>query len=111
MGNSDGVNVDPDQLRDHAQKVEQAIEGVPLSREAADYLAQADDGYGLLVGPYAKSVLNPLHDRITESLRTLTEETESLPRKLRFAADSFENVDQSRADGTDRQREQLEQQV
>lgn len=36
MGNSDAVNVDPDQLRDHAQKVEQAIEGVPLSREAAD---------------------------------------------------------------------------
>lgn len=98
-------------MRDHAAKVEAAIAGLPMAREAARYLAHADDGYGMLVGPYARSILNPLHDRITERLRVVTEDAEQLPPKLRFAADSFENLDEGRKNETDRQREQIEQKV
>ncbi|MGV9611611.1 type VII secretion target [Nocardia xishanensis] len=111
MGNPGDIAVDPGGMRDHAAKVDAVLEGLSMAREAAEYLAHADDGYGTLVGPYARSILNPLHDRITERLRVVTEDAEELPPKLRFAADSFQNLDEGRKNQTDRQREQIEQKV
>ncbi|MFI2558795.1 hypothetical protein [Nocardia farcinica] len=110
MTSAEGVNIEVGVLRAHAATVTGTIEGVPKAREAADYLGHVDDGYGLLVGPYARSILNPLHDRISERLRVLVEETGAIPPKLCIAADQFQALEEERAKQLAQQGEQIDRQ-
>ncbi|WP_194824715.1 type VII secretion target [Nocardia sp. XZ_19_231] len=91
------VNVNLDAIRAQACSVDGVSGGVAKALEAANYLAHADDGYGLLVKPYAVSTLNSLHDEITEALAQLETLTAEMPGKLRTAADTFETCDATRA--------------
>ncbi|MFF0543858.1 type VII secretion target [Nocardia thailandica] len=91
------VNVKPDAIRTHASAVDEVSGGVAKAREAAGYLANADDGYGLLVKPYAVTTLGSLHDEITSALDELDTLTAEMPGKLRTAADGFETCDTTRA--------------
>ncbi|MFC4373786.1 type VII secretion target [Nocardia halotolerans] len=91
------VNVDPQSVRAHACAVDAVSGGVAEALEAANYLAHADDGYGLLVKPYAVSTLNALHDDITGTLAKLDELAAAMPGKLRTVADTFETCDTTRA--------------
>lgn len=87
------VKVNLDAIRSQACSVDDVSSGVAKALEAANYLAHADDGYGLLVKPYAVSTLNTLHDEITETLAQLDSLTGAMPGKLRTAADTFETCD------------------
>lgn len=87
------VNVNLDAIRLHAGAVGGVADGLAKALEAANYLAHADDGYGLLVRPYAVSTLNELHDEITGTLAQLDTLTAQVPGKLRIAADTFESCD------------------
>ncbi|MFJ2663194.1 type VII secretion target [Nocardia fluminea] len=91
------VNVSLEAIRSQACSVDGVSGGVAQALEAANYLAHADDGYGLLVKPYAVSTLNALHDEITEALARLDTLTAQMPGKLRTAADTFETCDTTRA--------------
>ncbi|MEU4320423.1 type VII secretion target [Nocardia fluminea] len=91
------VNVSLEAIRAQACSVDGVSGGVAQALEAANYLAHADDGYGLLVKPYAVSTLNALHDEITEALAQLDTLTAQMPGKLRTAADTFETCDTTRA--------------
>ncbi|MEU4413816.1 type VII secretion target [Nocardia salmonicida] len=91
------VNVNLNAIRAQACSVDGVSGGVAEALEAANYLAHADDGYGLLVKPYAVSTLNALHDEITEALAQLDTLTAEMPGKLRTAADTFETCDATRA--------------
>ncbi|MBF6210405.1 hypothetical protein IU433_01220 [Nocardia puris] len=101
------VNVDPERAREHAKRVETISEGLAQALEAAAYLAQADDGYGLLVRPYAQSILNPKHEDIVAGLRHYSAAVAALPQKLRQAADVFEEQDAARKGALDKQRAQI----
>lgn len=91
------VNVNPEAIRSQACSVDGVSGGVAKALEAASYLAHADDGYGLLIKPYAVSTLNALHDDITATLAQLDTLTAEMPGKLRTAADTFETCDTTRA--------------
>ncbi len=91
------VNVNLDAIRSQACSVDVVAGGVAKALEAANYLAHADDGYGMLIKPYAVSTLNSLHDEITETLAQLDTLTAAMPGKLRTAADTFESCDTTRA--------------
>ncbi|MGY0499918.1 type VII secretion target [Nocardia sp. FBN12] len=91
------VNVDLDAIRSQACSVDVVSSGVGKALEAANYLAHADDGYGLLIKPYAVSTLNSLHDEITATLAQLDTLAAAMPGKLRTAADTFELCDTTRA--------------
>ncbi|MCA2208693.1 type VII secretion target [Nocardia rosealba] len=94
---TDVVNVDPNAIRTHAGSVDGVASGVASALEAASYLAHADDGYGLLVKPYAVITLNTLHDEIVDGLTELDALVAAMPGKLRTAADTFEMCDTTRA--------------
>ncbi|MFD3594205.1 type VII secretion target [Nocardia sp. NPDC058640] len=91
------LNVNLEAIRSQACSVDEVARGVATALEAADYLAHADDGYGLLLKPYAVATLNALHDEITETLALLDSSTAQMPEKLRTAADTFESCDTTRA--------------
>ncbi|MFC6012066.1 type VII secretion target [Nocardia lasii] len=91
------VNIDLEAIRAQAGSVDGVSNGVAKALEAVNYLAHADDGYGLLVKPYAVITLNSLHDEITTALARLDTVTASMPGKLRTAADTFESCDTTRA--------------
>ncbi|TCJ95294.1 type VII secretion target [Nocardia alba] len=91
------VNVNLEAIRSQACSVDGVSGGVAKALEAANYLAHADDGYGLLVKPYAVITLNALHDDITEALTLLDTLASEMPGKLRTAADTFETCDTTRA--------------
>ncbi|MFE1592421.1 type VII secretion target [Nocardia sp. NPDC058705] len=91
------VNVNLDAIRSQACSVDGVSGGVAKALEAVNYLAHADDGYGLLVKPYAVITLNSLHDEILETLAQLDTLTAEMPGKLRTAADTFESCDTTRA--------------
>ncbi|MFE3543316.1 type VII secretion target [Nocardia sp. NPDC059177] len=86
-----------DAIRTHAGTVSSVSAGVGEALEAANYLAHADDGYGLLVKPYAVITLNDLHDEITSALESLDTTTGEMPGKLNTAADTFDTCDTTRA--------------
>ncbi|MEV0028358.1 hypothetical protein [Nocardia sp. NPDC050793] len=50
MWNSDDVVVDPEKVRAHASAVESTLGDVSKAKQAADYLAKLDDGYGVSSG-------------------------------------------------------------
>ncbi|MEV0030044.1 hypothetical protein [Nocardia sp. NPDC050793] len=102
-----GIEFDPEGTRAHAKKVEAVLAGLGMALEAASYLAHADDGYGLLVRPYAVSALDPIHDRIVDSLGKLSDEAGTMPQKLRYVADTFEGQDRDRKHATDQQTAQI----
>ncbi|WP_336083772.1 type VII secretion target [Nocardia sp. SSK8] len=91
------VNVSTEAIRTHAEAVNGVAAGVAEALQAASYLAHADDGYGLLVKPYAVTTLNDLHDEITSTLTTLNTLAAEMPGKLRTAADGFDTCDTTRA--------------
>ncbi|MFQ6327724.1 type VII secretion target [Nocardia sp. NBC_01009] len=107
MWNSDDVVVNPDRVRAHAGQVESTLENVSKAKEAADYLAKVDDGYGSLVGWLAGLMVDSLHDRITSSLKQIVETTETLPKTLRHCADVFDNLEASRKAEIERQQSQI----
>ncbi|MFE7798309.1 type VII secretion target [Nocardia sp. NPDC057440] len=107
MWNSDDIVVNPDRVRAHAGQVESTLENVSKAKEAADYLAKVDDGYGSLVGWVAGLTVDSLHDRITESLQKIVETTETLPKTLRHCADVFDNLEASRKAEIERQQSQI----
>ncbi|MGV9612816.1 type VII secretion target [Nocardia xishanensis] len=107
MWNSDDVVVNPEKVRAHAGAVESTLENVSKAKQAADHLAKLDDGYGWFVGGYADLMVGSLHDRITDSLQKIVETTETLPKTLRYCADTFENLDAGRKAEIERQQDQI----
>ncbi|WP_040796240.1 type VII secretion target [Nocardia higoensis] len=103
------IRVDPEGTRAHADAVEKLATGLAEVLEAASWLAHADDGYGLLVRPYASSILGPKHDTIVDGLRTSEQALSAMPGKLRQAADTFEDVDEARKGELDVERERLDE--
>lgn len=103
------IQVDPDGTRAHADAVEELATGLTEALEAASWLAHADDGYGLLVRPYASSILGPEHDAIVDGLRGCDQVLSAMPGKLRQAADTFEDLDQARQGELDVERERLDE--
>ncbi|MEU8894403.1 type VII secretion target [Nocardia sp. NPDC048505] len=108
LWNSDDVVVEPEKVRAHAGAVESTLENVRKAKEAADYLAKLDDGYGWFAGGYADATVSGLHDRISDGLQKIVETTESLPKTLRHCADTFENLDASRKAAIESQQNQIE---
>ncbi|GAB2673723.1 type VII secretion target [Nocardia goodfellowii] len=107
MWNSDDVVVNPEKVRTHAGAVESTLENVSKAKEAADYLAELDDGYGWFVGGFADLTVSSLHNRITDSLQKIVETTEALPKTLRHCADTFENLDAARKAAIESQQNQI----
>jgi uncharacterized protein YukE len=107
LWNSDGIVVNPEKVRAHASAVDSTLENVSKAKEAADYLAKLDDGYGVFVGWYADLVVSSLHDRITGSLQKIVETTESLPKTLRHCADTYETLDAGRKAAIEGQQTQI----
>ncbi|MGV9820726.1 type VII secretion target [Nocardia xishanensis] len=107
MWNSDDVVVNPEKVRAHADAVESTLGDVSKAKQAADYLAKLDDGYGIFVGWYADLMVGSLHDRITDSLQKIAETTETLPKTLRYCADTFESLDAGRKAEIERQQNQI----
>lgn len=103
------IRVDPDGTRAHASEVEELASGLAEALQAAAYLSHADDGYGLLVRPYASSLLGPKHDAIVAGLRTCDQVLAAMPGKLRQAADTFEELDDARQGELDAERERLDE--
>ncbi|RDI43252.1 type VII secretion target [Nocardia mexicana] len=92
------LNVDPDQVRDHSGKVSAQVDSLNKALEAATYLSHVDDGYGMLIQPYATSILTRLHDRIVDGLQKVGEQAGTMPTKLNQAADAFEQKETASAD-------------
>ncbi|WP_446223263.1 type VII secretion target [Nocardia sp. IBHARD005] len=107
MWNSDDVVVKPESVRAHAGAVESTLGNLSAAKQAADYLSKLDDGYGLFVGWYADLTVSSLHDRITDSLQKIVETTETLPKTLRYCADTFETLDADRQAAIERQQSQI----
>jgi len=103
------IQVDPEGTRAHADAVEQLASGLTKALEAASWLAHADDGYGLLVRPYATSVLGPKHDAIVDGLRATEEVVSAMPGKLRRAADTFDELEAARRAELEAERARLDE--
>lgn len=85
-----GFAADTDAIREHAGTVDTAAGDLRYALAAAAYLTAADDGYGLLVQPYARSVLGDLHERVETALRSVADSAARLPGALTSAASAIE---------------------
>ena len=93
VGNPDAISVDPNEVRGHAETVKQLMQSLSLSLEAATYLGNADDGFGLIPKPFARMVLDDNHRDTIEAIRKLAEDVAVLPDKLKTVADTFDDED------------------
>ncbi len=91
--NPDAVSVDPDEVRNHAAKLQKLMESLTLSLEAADYLGSADDGFGEIPRPLVHMVLDDKHRNTIDVIRKLAEDVAALPDKLDLVAAAFEDKD------------------
>jgi predicted translin family RNA/ssDNA-binding protein len=91
--NPNAISVDPDEVRNHAAKLQKLMESLTLSLEAAAYLGSADDGFGEIPRPFVKLVLDEKHRNTIEVIRKLAEDVAALPDKLDTVAAAFEGKD------------------
>ncbi|MFD4405737.1 type VII secretion target [Nocardia sp. NPDC058499] len=95
--NPDALSVDPDEVRNHAQKVEALIGGLDKCLEAANYLESADDGFGAYPRPIVAWLFDDNHRSTVEVIRAVAERATQVPEKLKSTAASFEDADGSLA--------------
>ncbi|NEW42590.1 hypothetical protein GV794_24775 [Nocardia cyriacigeorgica] len=85
--------VEPDDLRRHARSVAGLAERTRTALQAAEYLAAADDGFGMYPRPFVKMLLDDNHQGAVDAIRRVTSELAGVPGKLQSNADSFEAAD------------------
>lgn len=87
--------VQPDDLRRHARSVEGLAERARSALQAAEYLAAADDGFGMYPRPLVKMLLDDNHQGAVDAIRKITAELSAVPGKLESNAASFEGADKA----------------
>ncbi|TLF72843.1 type VII secretion target [Nocardia cyriacigeorgica] len=91
--NPDAVSVDPDEVRNHADKVEALVGSADKCLEAATYLASADDGYGDMLRSLMTWIFEDNHRSTIEVIRKVGESVAQQPEKLKAVATAFEDQD------------------
>ncbi|TLG08679.1 hypothetical protein FEK35_17145 [Nocardia cyriacigeorgica] len=87
--------VQPDDLRSHARSVAGLAERARSALQAAEYLAAADDGFGMYPRPLVKMLLDDNHRGAVDAIRKITAELSAVPGKLESNAASFEGADKA----------------
>ncbi|MFE3445553.1 type VII secretion target [Nocardia sp. NPDC059180] len=87
--------VEPDDLRRHARSVAGLVERTQTALQAAEYLAAADDGFGMYPRPLVKLLLDDNHQGAVDAIRKVTTELSGVPAKLETNAASFESADKA----------------
>lgn len=93
--NPDSVSVDPEEVRNHADRVEALMGSLDRCLQAANYLASADDGYGAWLQPLMTRLFEDNHRSNVELIRAVAERAAQVPEKLKATATSFEDADGS----------------
>jgi excreted virulence factor EspC (type VII ESX diderm) len=94
---SDGFNVDIEQLRAHAGKVDAIQARFGAVKAASAHIAQDDQAYGLLCG-WISGVLEGRHTRTDELIAYVAENLELVAAALRTTADDYKAVEDTNAD-------------
>lgn len=87
------LNVDPDQLRAHANKLSGFADRTATALDAASYIAAADDGFGAIPRPIVSWLFADNHTATVDAIRQLAERSAAVPGMLNADADSFQNTD------------------
>lgn len=93
----DGYKVRAEQLRAHADKVEQIHARFDAVKGASSHIQQNDQAYGLLCG-WIAAVLEGRHTRQDELIDYVSENLSMAAQSLRSAADLYESNDKEHAD-------------
>ena len=87
------LNVDPDQLRAHANKLTGLADRTATALEAASYIAAADDGFGAIPRPIVSWLFADNQTATVDAIRTLADRFAAVPGLINADADSFQNMD------------------
>jgi hypothetical protein len=94
-----GIDLTPDQVRQHARDVDEVSRMLDEARAAAAHVRASTESYGHLVGPlFTNLYLNPHGDEAIASYRKSVDGTQALADLLRAMADDFDHSDQRAAD-------------
>ncbi|MGX1778035.1 type VII secretion target [Nocardia brasiliensis] len=107
MGNEQ-LQVITDQLRTHASTVQGYLGTLTNAVEAADYLGNADDGYGWMIRSLVNSLLEDNNRGAVEAIAKAAGETAELPGKLGTISDKFDEWDKSWARALDELRDAID---
>lgn len=91
-----GVEVDVEQLRAHARKIEALRDRFDAVQSASSHISQDDQAYGLLCG-WISGVLEGRHTRQDELIAKVKRNLDLVAKSLKTSADSYEGVDTSNA--------------
>ncbi|MFI1461160.1 type VII secretion target [Nocardia carnea] len=89
------LNVDPDQLRTHANKLSGLADRTATALEAAAYIAAADDGFGAIPRPIVSWLFADNHTATVDAIRKLADRLAAVPGMMNADADSFQNMDEA----------------
>ncbi|MFC9894217.1 type VII secretion target [Nocardia sp. NPDC127579] len=101
------LNVEPDKLRAHSISVATQTESLAEAVEAAAYLANVNDGYGLLCRAFAEMLLTGKHEDTATELRRTFDGMTPLSKALEKCADEFDRVDTERSGTMGKQQERV----
>lgn len=87
------MNVDPDQLRAHANTLRVLADRTAGALETAAYIAAADDGFGALARPIVAALFTDNHTATVEAIRQLAEKFATVPDLMNATADSIVDTD------------------
>lgn len=93
MAVPDAISVDPDEVRKHAEVVTTLVTSLEKCLEAATYLGNADDGFGLIPRIPIKLLFDDKQDNTVSVIRSLAENVSEVPDKLKTVATTFEDKD------------------
>lgn len=91
------LNVDPDQLRAHANKLRDFADRTATALEAAAYIAAADDGFGAIPRPIVSWLFADNHAATVDAIRQLADRFAAAPGRMEADADSFQDMDDALA--------------
>ncbi|WP_179830819.1 type VII secretion target [Nocardia amikacinitolerans] len=93
MAVPDAISVDPDEVRKHAEVVTRLVTSLEKCLEAATYLGNADDGFGLIPRIPIALLFDDKQDNTVSVIHALAESVSEVPDKLKTVATTFEDKD------------------
>ncbi|WP_253786631.1 hypothetical protein [Nocardia amikacinitolerans] len=83
MAVPDAISVDPDEVRKHAEVVTRLVTSLEKCLEAATYLGNADDGFGLIPRIPIALLFDDKQDNTVSVIHALAESVSEVPDKLK----------------------------
>lgn len=103
---TDGIEVDPEALRSHANRLRELHERFVAIKEASSHIAMSDDAYGQLC-QMLPPIMEERHQDQDEGMSALAENFELLAEALDQCANDYEDADSVSAEELDQLESEL----